>query len=298
MILKMGKHELEMGSKYLTNLRDSNDILDQTDKLRKRMEEEGYLLFRGFHDREKVLAARRNILEKLQLEGKLADGEPIDEGIIGPQNKGGFYGGGGLDFALEFPDLLELVNSPKVMSFFNDFLEGTATTYNYKWPRAVGREGFTGAHYDIVYMGRGTRNLYTMWTPLGDTPLEQGPLAICLGSQNFEKIKETYGKMDVDRDRVSNGWLSTNPIEIVDKYGGQWATTPFSAGDVIIFGMFTLHASINNTTNRYRISVDTRYQLNTEPMDERWVGTEPLGHTKQDPKEQVTMEESRIKWGI
>lgn len=294
----MGKHELEMDSKYLTELRDSNDILNQPEKLRKRMEEEGYLLIRGFHEKEKVMAARHNVLEKLYEDGRLAEGTLIEEGFIGERNKGAFYGGAGVNFASDFPNVLEVVNSKEIMEFFDQFLEGKATTYDYKWLRAVERDGFTGAHYDIVYMGRGTKNLYTVWTPLGDIPLSQGPLAICLGSHKFEQIKETYGNMDVDRDKVTNGWLTNNPIEIVDRYGGQWATTSFEAGDIIIFGMFTLHASINNATDQYRISIDTRYQLNSEPMDERWVGKKPKGHLKIDEKEKVTMDESRKKWGI
>ncbi|WP_261381656.1 phytanoyl-CoA dioxygenase family protein [Paenibacillus cremeus] len=164
------------------------------------------------------------------------------------------------------------------MDFVRDFLGGEAMTYDFKWPRAIAQGDNTGAHYDIVYMGRGTKNLYTMWTPLGDVPLLQGPLAVCVGSHRFHKMKETYGQMDVDRDNIEKGWISEDPLEIVEKFGGQWATTSFAAGDVIIFGMFTLHASMNNSTNRYRLSADTRYQLCSEPVDERWIGAKPKGH--------------------
>jgi hypothetical protein len=40
--------------------------------------------------------------------------------------------------------------------------------------RGVYREAFTGVHVDRVYMNRGTPNLYTMWTPFGDTTIEMG----------------------------------------------------------------------------------------------------------------------------
>lgn len=53
MKVQMGKHELEMNSEYLTELRSSNDILDDSDALRKRLNEDGYLLIRNFHDRKK-----------------------------------------------------------------------------------------------------------------------------------------------------------------------------------------------------------------------------------------------------
>jgi ectoine hydroxylase-related dioxygenase (phytanoyl-CoA dioxygenase family) len=154
-----------------------------------------------------------------------------------------------------------------------------------------------GAHYDVVIWG-GTKNVYTMWTPFDDIPLEMGTLALCLGSQHFEKMKTTYGQMDVDRDNVATGWFSEDPIEIADTFGGQWATTAFAAGDAIFFGMFMMHASLNNTTNRYRISSDTRYQLASEPVDERWIGTKPKGHYAWGKTPLKPVEQARKEWGI
>jgi ectoine hydroxylase-related dioxygenase (phytanoyl-CoA dioxygenase family) len=127
---------------------------------------------------------------------------------------------------------------------------------NYKWLRAVGSGEFTGAHYDVVYMGRGTLNVLTCGTPLGDVPFELGGLAILRGLHNFDRVKQTYGKMDVDRDHVE-GWFSNDPVELVDKFGGQWRTAEFEMGDALIFGMFTMHGSMSNMTNRFA-SVATR----------------------------------------
>ena len=137
----------------------------------------------------------------------------------------------------------------------------------------------SGCHYDNVYMGRGTRDVYTVWTPLGDVPMELGALALCLRSEHFEQVKDVYGTLDVDRDNTAGGVLTEDPVEIVDKFGGRWATTNFQAGDIIIFGMFILQFALKNSTNRYRTSMDTRYQLKSEPVDERWVGLKPIGHS-------------------
>jgi ectoine hydroxylase-related dioxygenase (phytanoyl-CoA dioxygenase family) len=183
------------------------------------------------------------------------------------------------------------------MGFFDRFLGGESMTYDYRWLRVVGPGSNTGAHYDVVYMGRGTHNLYTCWTPLGDVPYELGPLALLVGSHRFERVKETYGNMDVDRDHVT-GWFSNDPIELVDTFGGQWRTSEFRAGDVLIFGMFTMHASINNTSNRFRLSSDTRYQLKGEPVDDRWIGRKPKAHYAWTKGQTVTMEEARAKWGV
>jgi ectoine hydroxylase-related dioxygenase (phytanoyl-CoA dioxygenase family) len=191
-----------------------------------------------------------------------------------------------------------LVSGSRILSFFDRLLGGPSITYDYKWPRAVGRGGNTGAHYDIVYMGRGTPNLYTLWTPLGDTPMDHGTLALLLGSQHFGKLKDTYGKLDVDRDNVAKGWFSEDPLEIVEQYGGHWATTSFQAGDAILFGMFMMHASTNNMTNRFRLSCDTRYQLASEPVDERWIGSKPKGHYAWNKTTAKPMEEARKEWGV
>lgn len=293
MLVKFGNHELEMGGKYLTELRSSNDIADNPTALKERMEQEGYILIRGFHKREEVLAARQQIIERMNRQGIIDTRYPLDDAVIAEGKKGMMFGGPNKDV----PAYLEVVNSDRVMNFFEAFLGGPVVTYDYKWLRAVGSGGSTGAHYDIVYMGRGTKQVYTLWSPFGDIPIEMGTLAMCLGSQHFHKVRETYGQMDVDRDRM-DGWFSKDPVEIVDKFGGQWATTHFEAGDAIFFGMYVLHASTENTTNRYRISCDTRYQLASEPVDDRWIGETPKGHTPKKPDEIKDMMEARKQWGV
>lgn len=298
MKVTIGQRELEWGGKYLTELRDCNDMLEDTVALRNRLQEDGYLLIRGFHKREQVLNARMEFLNKLAAMGRLDPHALVEDGIIGSENKGGMWGGSTEQLQPDFPQFLDVVNSPAVLDFFGRLLGGAAMTYDYKWPRAVARGGNTGAHYDVVYMGRGTKELYTMWTPFGDIPLEMGTLAMCLGSQHFTKIKQTYGEMDVDRDNVATGWFSEDPVEIVDRYGGQWATTAFEAGDAIIFGMYMMHTSLNNSTSRYRISADTRYQLASEPVDERWIGRKPKGHYAWGRTPQKSVAEARKEWGV
>lgn len=298
MKVTIGQRELEFGSKYLTELRSSNDIMENTEALRARLAEEGYLLIRGFHDRERILAARAEFLRKLESMGRLDAQAPLEEGRISTDNKSAMWGGSGESLQDDLPGFVDVVTHPSVMSFFDRLLGGPSMTYDYKWPRAIAHGGNTGAHYDVVYMGRGTKRVYTMWTPFGDTPMELGTLAVCLGSQHFDRIKQTYGEMDVDRDNVATGWFSEDPVEIIDTFGGQWATTDFQAGDVIIFGMYMMHTSLNNSTNRYRISSDTRYQLASEPVDERWIGRKPKGHYAWGQTPSKSVAEARKEWGV
>jgi Phytanoyl-CoA dioxygenase (PhyH) len=293
--LQMGKHELEFPGQYLDELREANELLGDVAALRARMEEDGYLLIRGLFERERVLEARRQMLEALAREGALDPNAPLMDAKVAPGQTGSFRGGD--NDLTRSPAFQELVASPPIMGFFERFLDGEPMGYDYKWLRVVGPGSNTGAHYDVVYMGRGTHNLYTCWTPLGDVPLEQGPLALLVGSHRFERVKQTYGTMDVDRDHVV-GSFSNNPIELVDTFGGQWRTSTFRAGDVLIFGMFTMHGSLSNVSDCFRLSSDTRYQLRSEPVDDRWIGRKPKAHYAWTKGKTVTMEEARARWGV
>lgn len=295
MKLMMGQDELELGSKYLSTLRDANDLIDDMDAIHRRMDEDGYLLIRGLQKTEKIKAARQVVLDNLKTNDQLDLDQPADIGVAAPGKKGRFLGGA--KQVTHTPEFLSVVESPEIMKFFERFLDGPVLTYDYKWLRAVGPGDNTGAHYDVVYMGRGTKSLYTVWTPLGEVSYDMGPLVILVGSHQFDAVKETYGKMDVDRDHVT-GHFTNEPIAMVNQYGGQWQTSEFHPGDVIIMGMYTMHGSLNNLTNRYRISTDTRYQLETEPVDERWIGKDPIAHYAWTEGETVSMEEARKQWGV
>ncbi|MGG1516048.1 phytanoyl-CoA dioxygenase family protein [Paenibacillus oryzisoli] len=273
-MVKVGSRELEMHGPHLTELRSSNDIMHDVEALRARLEADGYLLLRGFHDPGEVALARTSILEKMRGMGKLDRDTELEEGYMADGSKTIFMGGTNEDL----PALLNVLNGDHVMRFWDTLLGERSLTYHYKWLRAVGKGDFTGAHYDIIYMGRGTQNVYTVWSPLGDIPYEMGGLAICLGSHRFDQLKATYGTKDSDRDGI--GHYTNDPLLITEKFGGKWATAEFEAGDVLIFGMFLLHCSLENTTNQYRLSVDARYQSASEAVDERWSGKKPRGHYK------------------
>jgi hypothetical protein len=302
MKLKIGKRELEMGGKYLgTGLRDCNAILHDQAALHRQMAEDGYLLIRGLHKRETVWRARRTVIDHLAEGGFLAEGTDPDLGIVGSAQ--GHPATLGRKSICQTPEMRSVIEGKPIFDFFQHFLGTQPMTYDYKWLRAVRPGGFTGAHYDVVYMGRGTvGKLFTVWTPLDDIPYEKGGLVLCVGSHNlpgFQKVRDSYGKMDVDRDRVQ-GWFSDDPEEVVEKFGGKWQTTQYQAGDVIIFGMHTMHMSVNNQTNQWRISCDTRFQPANEPVDERWIGENPIAHYawNAEPEKNMKMETARANWGI
>ena len=294
-------HELEVGGRYLTTeLRESNDALDDVAELRQRMADDGYLLIRGLHEREQVLAARRGILEDLDERGFLKPGSPLMDGVVNAaSDHAAIQSAMSNRHLIRMPALLNLVEGRPVMDFFARFLGGDVLTFDFKWLRTMCPGPGSSLHYDAVFMNRGTADLYTCWSPLGDLTLQMGTLAICLGSNRFEKVKQTYGQSDVDRDLIQ-GDFSNDPIEMVEKFGGTWATTEFRAGDAVIFGMHTMHGSTDNCSDRIRLSSDTRYQLACEPADNRWIGAEPKGHYRhKDAGNKIEpLEKSRARWGV
>ena len=291
-VLHSGESTLELGGEYLGDLRDANDLLGDWAALRERMQEDGYLLLRGLQPVEKVQIARTKYLEALDEAGLVDHDYPLDDGVIksGPDFKGDRA-------ASRTPDFLQLVESPEILNFFEGFLGGEVLTFGYKWLRAVKKGFSTGCHMDGVYMNRGTKALYTCWTPIGNLDYKNGVLMVLPGShreENWKKVRDTYGKMDSERDQIP-GWLSTDPVQLTQQFGGRWATTTFEMGDVMIFGMNLLHCSIVNETNRYRLSSDTRYQLAADKVDERWIDSKSAPAEDNATK---TMRQARQEWGL
>jgi hypothetical protein len=251
-------------------------------------------------DREKVLSARRRILEYMAEHEALEPGSRPLDGVMGQYGKS--VGMMGRNVITHHPEVKAVLESEELFNFFETFFGEASRTFDYKWLRAVGNEQFTGCHYDVVYMGRGSGKLHTAWVPFSDTPVEQGTLAVCEGSHNdpgFQRLRDTYGKVDIDRDLI-DGWFSDDPQEILTKFGGRWRTTNFKAGDIIVFGMYMLHASTTNTTDKWRISCDVRFQPAADPVDERWVGENPISHyarVESGDKFQ-TISSQREVWGI
>lgn len=298
MNVNFGVRKLEFPTESFGYLRESNDALTDFEELKRRLADDGYLFIRSLINRDAVLNARHRILEYMAKKNALVPNTPVLEGVM---PKGGkTVNMLGNKAITHHRDVLRVLEAPELFSFFNSLYGEDAATFGYKWLRAVGNEQFTGSHYDVVYMGRGSERVHTVWIPFGDIPIEKGTLAMCEGShrlEGFAKLRETYGRMDVDRDNIQ-GWFSEDPDEILSTFGGKWLTADMRAGDILTFGLFTMHASTTNTTDQFRLSCDVRYQPESEPMDERWRGDLPAGHYAWNKEPPVTIAQARKNWGV
>jgi hypothetical protein len=297
-LLPFGSRHLELGGPHLGLLRESNDIRDDFPAMRARLAEDGYLLVRGLYDRDETLAARR---EAFAYEPRFfKPGTELAEGVINPtqpENPRWLTHGGEVTRGAA---MLRLLEGPRVMRFFDRLFDEPARSFDFKWIRFMGTGAGSPAHFDNSYMGRGSARLFTVWSALTDVPLDRGPLALIPRSHSmpsYARLRETLGQMDVDRDQVRGDFFG-DPLQPLEQFGGQWATGEFQAGDALIFGMFTLHASLTNTSDRYRLTTDTRFQPAADPVDERWVGEKPKAHYAWQVGPGVTMAEKKKEWGF
>ena len=240
--------------------------------VRRALADDGYALLRGVADRDAVLRAREAVLGVLVRAGVVepgsdrCTGKPADAAAVAA--------------AADVAPLVDLVGGTDRMALFDEVFGEPARTFDFRWFRPVGPGEFTSVHCDRVFMGRGSDRLLTAWTPLGDVPLELGPVALWLGSPWEQQIRSAYASRDVDRDLI-DGYVATDPAEALASMGGRLASTDFAAGDLLVFGMDVLHCSLTNSSaDRVRLSCDTRYQPAAEPADDRWVGSPPAGHTR------------------
>jgi hypothetical protein len=282
-LTSLGK-ELDRSAAAFGELRRSADIAQDGAALRARMAEDGYLYLPGLLDGEQVRAARQYVVDRLAELGFLDERFPRMD-AVSLAGKGGAFMPDKL--AHQNQALRDVLYTGPMMEFYERFLAGAVRHFDYTWFRSV-RGGGSGTypHTDVVYMGRGTFNLYTSWTPIGDIPVELGGLMILEGSHRQRDKLQNYLRRDVDtfcsnRPDAKQHWdgrLSSDPVSLREKLGGRWLTADFRMGDVLVFGMATVHGSLDNHTNRYRLSSDSRYQLASEPVDERWIGENPIAH--------------------
>jgi len=278
--VRLGSREVAFPSAALAELPDRSGLIDDHAALRACFSADGYVFLRGILPRDAVLAARSRVLEWVA--GGLSVAEQRER-------------------ARTDPVIRTVVEHPRLFAVSGALLDEAAMTFSFKWLRAVEEGVGSGAHLDAVYMGRGSRRVHTVWVPFGDVAVERGTLAVCEGSHrasSFQAIRETYGELDVDRDRISDsGWFTSEPLELDQ---GRWCTADFDAGDVIAFDLYTLHASTTNLMPELRVSCDVRFQPKGEPADERWVGDRPTGHTRfgKSSETSTTVAALRREWKV
>jgi hypothetical protein len=285
-------HALDLSPARFGFLSPSTDALGDPEELRRRLAGEGYLYLPGFFDRDLVVATRASLTDRLADQGLLhPDRAPFD-GIAHPDpaKRTAFKA----DLTKNNPAIDRVVFGPEIFGFYESFFGEKVRAFDFKWLRAIGPGLGTPAHCDWVYMSRGTPKLLTCWIPYGDVPLEVGGLMLLEKSHHQASRIKNYLDSDVDsycENRPKDvalalagkwkrdGWLSERSDTLPEKFDSRWLTVrEWRMGDLLTFNMQMIHGSLDNGTDRIRLSSDTRYQPASEPADERWIGPSPIAH--------------------
>lgn len=265
----------------VTPLADSSALIGDDAALRARLAEDGYLFLPGLLDRDDVLAARREVLARMAEVGEIA--EPVDAAMpTGTSRRAELHPDLGTFWrsVSEGPALRRAIHGEHARRVAATLFGEAVRPFDFVWLRAMLAGRASPLHFDHVYMNRGTDRVATVWIPLGDVAVADGPIAVIEGSHRFDDLTGAYRGHDVDRNPSRPGHVADSAFAFLKERGARLLTADFRAGDLCLFGMFTLHGSVDNASpsGRVRLSVDTRWQPASQPMDERWSGPDPKGH--------------------
>ena len=292
--------ELDLSDACFAWCVSSGDLLSDPEALQRRLEDDGYLYLPGYLDHELVDGARGVLLHQLDELGLVDRTSPVSAGLAKlPWNGRSCHSLVNANTALQ-----TLLYSERMIELYQRLFGSPVRHFDFTWMRVMGPGHGTAPHCDSVYMGRGTRQLFTSWTPLMEITPDHGGLMIMPGSHRVDSLNK-YRKGDVDtvctnkparESQDIHGWigplgdgkLSDNPAQLQADLGLPWITAEhYRPGDVVVFSIDTIHGSLDNRSDRIRMSTDTRYQRADEPADERWVGDDPIGHGPEARKDLI-----------
>ncbi|MEM7140179.1 MAG: phytanoyl-CoA dioxygenase family protein [Actinomycetota bacterium] len=263
----------------VAELDDGSALLDDPAALAARFASQGHVFLRGLIDPERVLAARRELLQKYAIVGEIDDRRPLDHAVAGDRAGLASANLRVLTESLRTGAHYEsVILHPRVIEVVGVLLGGEVRPYDFRWPRLARPGEGCGFHCDGPYMSRGTDKHLSIWIPLGRIEPHEGALMLLEGSHDNEELANGYLQMDADRDGLV--WLSDDPADVQDRYGRRWLTAAFEPGDALVFSMSTVHGAFDNASpeDRCRLSTDSRYLLAGEVPDERWNGDDLAPH--------------------
>ena len=271
----------------------SNDIYHDPPSLRRRLDDDGYLYFRGMIPRvplrQAVIAAEQNLRALGQLPTTSQPQTPVTPEALATNEK----------------TTMDVACGSKVMSVVHQIFGGPVKRYDYVSLDTSKQGEEHGFHMDSVFMGKGTKLFLSAWVPLTDITLKSGPLVLLLGSNNHSNtaaLRSSYGQHDAySGDVEGNGIYSFDPAD-VKGLGRGMVTTSFGGGDIVLFGGYTMHGYLTNTANVGRFSVESKWCLSDDTVgpDPRYVGHEPppMAENMRNRSPMTAREARRSIWNV
>ena len=273
---------VEIPAPLIGELRESSDCRSSPDALRERLSEEGYVLLRSVVPSDHVLAAREEILMSLAGVDEIAC--PAIEGIVTGRSRrlevaralGLFW-----KSVSEGDALRRVTHSPAVRHLMATLFGEPVVGHDLVYLRAAAPGQALDVHYDYPFFTRETDRVLSVWLPLGDVLVTDGPLLIIEGSNQYEDLIREMFAIDQAAPLTRKLAYDHSAMSFAIDRKTRILTTDFGVGDVIVFSMLTAHGSLDNRSaiGRARLSCDLRYQPEADPRDERFFGPDPTGLT-------------------
>ena len=272
----------QVPAEMMGELADSTSLLDQPQALRARLQQDGYLLLKRVLPRHMVMSARSEVFQRMADVGEIA--EPAQAGIATGESHransepdlGRFW-----KSVSEGKELRAASHGGAIAAVLSLVFGEHARPQDYMFLRAgpVGRA--TGLHFDYPFFTRNHDRVATVWLPIGDVPVSDGPLVVVEGSNQFRDLIDPMIGFDISKDNSRKADLGSDAISFAASRGARLLTRNFEAGDIALFGMYTAHGSLDNHSSigRVRLSCDVRWQPASLPLDERYFGSNPPGTT-------------------
>lgn len=264
-----------VGAMNLQPFRVSNDALGDPAELRRRFADEGYLFLRRFQDPDKLRQLRCDILEAVDKASDwIVPGSTLEEGRVDPE-KACTEGNGEYSEVYQHVQKVRSMHAaghwPEVVNLIGDLVEGPVMPH----PMKITRLWFpqytahtTPFHQDFVHF-QSNLEVISVWTPVGDCPMELGPLAVVEGSHKVGKVVDHHFSLGAGGQKV------VRPEE-----RGIPRCNDFECGDTLVFGCLLVHGALPNLTeDRLRVSLDNRYQLDGLPVSQNQLKPHLVGET-------------------
>lgn len=271
-----------VGENFLGELQQTVQPIHHECELHLKLDRDGYLFFPGLIDTREIQAARSAVFKQLKDVDELED--PYEEGIFSHRSRrdelykdrGEFW-----EMVSNGELLRKVSNGPTLQKITSKIFGSPTVGFDYLFLRAVPRGRFTHLHCDSGFFTRFTKKVLTCWIAFTDITLDKGPLFVIEGSHKFMDIRKNFDNFDVVFNKEQKASIDEDPVSFANKRNAKLLTTNFKPGDVLIFGMHTLHGAFENhaTDDRIRLTCDIRYQPINEPRDPRYFGVSPEGTT-------------------
>ena len=226
-------------------LESCNHLLGDPAALMRFHDEQGYIFLRDVVNHQALDQCRAEMFAVMVRHGL------IEADAIEPVWTGRPFAGG-MEESPEFSGISRrLIEHPANLALMEQILGEPAAQIPIVQYRTYPPGGsITGPHQDGFY-SPGVKDYKPVWMPITDCPRAVGGLAVAVGQCN--------------RGFVHN--LAEPPFSIPEGVIPEdcWATADYHPGDVLVLNPFAPHASLPNTSDRCRVTIDTRVQSAAHP---------------------------------